>query len=237
MKENIILLHGALGSKEQLMELSTKLNDTFNVVVFDLEGHGKNQNKVEFDMKLFGRQIAKEMDERKIMRSHIFGFSMGGYAALQLATSDPDRVGDVICLGTKLEWSPAIAEKETSMLDKDKLQEKVPHYVDLLSKRHFDWKGLLYNTRKMMLDLGNGAALDATDFSIITSRVLLCVGEHDNMVSIDETKKTANEIPNGNLKILKNTAHPIEKLDMLMLSQIIENFICTKQHNHNSKII
>lgn len=236
MKEDIILLHGALGSMEQLIKLSNKLKDSYNVVLFDLNGHGRNESTADFDMEIFADQLLDEMDRRNINQSHFFGYSMGGYVALQLARTNPDRVGNIVCLGTKLEWSPEIAENENKMLDFKKLQEKVPHYAETLQKRHLDWKIVLQKTGSMMRNLGDGKAMKAEDFASIHSRVLLCVGEKDAMLSIVECRKYAAMIPNASWKILENTPHPIEKVDLQLLSGEIKTFIGKRTPYRNSKI-
>ena len=38
--QHLILLHGALGSKEQLQPLATTLQNTFHVHSFNFSGHG-----------------------------------------------------------------------------------------------------------------------------------------------------------------------------------------------------
>lgn len=233
--ENLILLHGALGSKSQFKELIKLLEPNFNVFAFDLEGHGKNEGEKEFSMMNFSQNVLDFMDDNQIGTSHFFGYSMGGYIALYMANEYPEKFGKIICLGTKLEWDPEIAKKEIRSLNVEKIKEKVPHFADELEKRHRDWRAVVNKTAKMMIGLGDGKGVLTENYSKIQHQVLLCLGEDDKMVSVDETRNTANLLPNGQWEILGNTPHPIEKIDKEKLSLLLENFISSNSKGWNEK--
>ena len=214
----LLLLHGAIGSSLQLVPLKSELEKHFtDVFLFDFPGHGgKKIQEENFSIKLFAENVLKFLDENKIQRVNIFGYSMGGYVALYLARCYPDRIGKIITLGTKLEWTEEIAAKEIKMLDPEKISQKIPAFADALQKRHSpeDWKMVLKKTAGMMMALGKNAELKKEDFLQIKNEILLTVGDRDNMVTKEETMEVYGFLSNGLFEILPGTPHPIEQVEV-----------------------
>lgn len=212
---HLLLLHGALGDKSQLKPFADSLNEDFKVHTLNFAGHGGASMPESFTIDRFADDVLTFMDENKIASAHIFGYSMGGYVALKLAKSHPQRVGKIFTLGTKLEWSPEVAQRETRMLDAAKIEEKVPAFATQLANRHApnDWKEVLRKTAEMMIALGN-SPLNSAFYESIANDVRLAVGDRDTMTSLDETASAFRQIPNASLIVLPQTPHPIEKVDI-----------------------
>lgn len=231
MKPNILLLHGALGSSADLDKLAAALSDDFAVHQIDFEGHGAFQSDAEFSMERFEKNAFDYLLDKDISFTHIFGYSMGGYVALNMALNGHDSIGSIITYGTKFDWAPESAAKEVKMLNPEKIQEKVPAFAALLKEKHAanDWKGVLRRTGDMMLGLGNGRALTDEQLGQIKQPIKICVGENDKMVSVGESRRTADLLSNGTLEIIEGGEHPIEKMDVAAMQQIVAEFT-----NHHS---
>ena len=225
--KKLLLLHGALGSKEQFVELKSLLKSEYTAHDFNFSGHGGKPIDCEFGNKLSAEDILNYLNENKIDRCSIFGYSMGGYAALYFAQKYPERVDKIMTLATKFNWTPTTAKQEVKMLNPDLIEAKVPHFAALLEKRHAptSWKKILQKTAAMMLALGNGGAFSEKDFASINCETLITVGDSDKMVSITESEKVANFIPKGKLSVLSSVQHPIEKVDKHLLTEAIKEFI------------
>lgn len=225
--KKLVLLHGALGSKEQLEELAYLLEKKFQVYTLNFSGHGDQPEKEAFSNDLFSDNIYQFLSENKIEKCHLFGYSMGGYVALYFANKYPDKIGKIITLATKFNWTPESAAKEIKMLNPNIIEEKVPKFAAVLKALHLanDWKIVLNKTAAMMLGLGNGKALKENDLRSIKNEVLIAVGDADKMVAVDESSWAAENLPNGKLLVLKGVEHPIEKVDRQDLSKVILNFI------------
>lgn len=226
-KKNIILMHGALGSRMQLEPLKARLSALFNVYDLNFEGHGGNPTDNNYSMDLFAGNLLEIFKNNNLDSAHLFGYSMGGYVALNFASHHPDLVENIITLATKFDWTQETAEKEVKMLDPEKIKEKVPRFAELLRERHapVDWEEVLRKTAWMMLDLGSGNHLDDEIFQKIKHKVLISIGDLDKMVSIEESEQVADLLPNGSLKVIEGCEHPIEKVDMKILASIITDFI------------
>ncbi|MDP2685905.1 MAG: alpha/beta hydrolase [Aequorivita sp.] len=230
MKIPILLLHGALGCKEQLVPLQEKLSLENEIFILDFEGHGKSKGKTDFSIELFTQNVVDFLKERKISKVAVFGYSMGGYVALNLASKHPDLVEKIITLGTKFDWTPTFAEKEIKMLNPETIQMKVPAFAERLKQLHGseNWKNVVLKTAKMMQDLGENPTLKEMDFQKIDTPTLICLGELDSMSTQVESKEVSNWLQNGQFHEIENLKHPIESAPIEKIAAIITNFLSQK---------
>ena len=215
MKEKLLLLHGALGSKKQFDAIKDALNEQFDVYDLNFEGHGGVQSDKEFSIQLFTENVIKFLEEKSIEKINIFGYSMGGYVALNTALKVPDSISKIVTLGTKFNWSIEAANKEVKMLNPDKIEEKVPQFANKLKEEHQpqDWKEVVSKTANMMLGLANGHKLKEEDLKKINHKVVIGIGSLDKMVSLEESENASKLLPNGSLNQLKDFKHPIDKVN------------------------
>ncbi len=226
----LILLHGALGSRDQFGHLKKLLSDHFQVYDLNFSGHGGGEVVEPFAMDVFVNDVLDLMRENNLEKANFFGYSMGGYVALNVAEKFPEKVAAIITLATKFKWDKESAEKEVQMLDPEKVVLKVPEFAATLSQRHGNhWKKVMINTGTMILGLGNGHAMTAEDFKCISCPVMIAVGDMDRMVTIEESQEVASQLKFGELKILEKVKHPLEGVDAELLSEIIVHFTNTKK--------
>ncbi len=231
---DLLLLHGAIGSSEQLLPLANKLKENFKVYTLDFTGHGASENTSDaFSIELFANDVVDWMSLNKITSINIFGYSMGGYVALYLAIQHPTKVKRVFTLATKFNWTPEIAQGQIKLLNPEKILEKLPAYAKILEHRHqlFNWKNVLEKTSAMMVDLGKNAPLNTYSLRSLNCPVLVAVGDNDKMVSIDETEQVCKDMPNAKFLIIPKTTHNIEEVDVLTLSSLLNNFFNATNNN------
>jgi pimeloyl-ACP methyl ester carboxylesterase len=225
--ENLILLHGALGSRAQMTGLRVLLSQDFTVYDFNFSGHGGEPGESPFSIDLFVGDTIAFMNAHQIQSASFFGYSMGGYVALKLAHDFPDRVHRVVTLGTKFQWDPGTAAKEVGMLNPEIVEQKVPAFATILAQRHQpgDWKVNMKKTADMMVDLGNGKAMTLQTLAEIPHPVMICVGTGDTMVTITESEFAAQHLKIGELNIIDGFKHPIEAIDQNVMARIITAFL------------
>jgi len=222
--KTLILLHGALGSREELKVLEEKLSPHFNLHLIEFEGHGQSPLNGEFSIPAFAAQVSGHIQKNNLAPANLFGYSMGGYVALYLASEQPNLIDSIITLGTKFNWTPESALKETRMLNPDVINEKVPKFGEYLSKLHGkdNWKVLLKRTADLMISLGDNELLSPR-FSAISNQCFLGRGSLDNMVSREETFKAVTAIPNASYFELEDMPHPLLKVSPELLSQKVRS--------------
>jgi len=226
--EKILLLHGAIGSREQLQPLANVLKNKYEVHTFNFEGHGGLSIPSEpFSIPFFAEQLLNYLQEQHTSKVNIFGYSMGGYVGMWIAKHHPEKINKLVTLATKFYWDPAVAENEIKFLDPEKILQKLPAFAETLQKRHVgqDWKSILDKTGTMLLELGNNNPLGLADYKTISLPCLLLLGDRDKMITTEETINVYKQLPNAEFGILPGTPHPIEQVNVEMLSFLIDQFI------------
>ena len=227
MKPNLILLHGALSDGHQFDSLKPILENDFTIHTLDFEGHGDRQaNGRPFRAEHHMQNILDYAEENGIDKLNLFGYSMGGYAALLLAARFPGRVASVFTLATKITWNREIAMRETAMLDAAKMQEKIPAFVETLKQRHtaLGWERVVEETVSLMNDLGENDYLNRQTLSAISCPVHIARGDKDRTVSQEECDLAAETISDAELELIPDAPHPFEKVDLLLLAESMRSF-------------
>jgi pimeloyl-ACP methyl ester carboxylesterase len=218
MEKYLILLHGALGSAAQLEPLKNELKGNYQVHSFNWIGHGGTPIPADMCMENLVDQLINYI-HREIppdAQLTLFGYSMGGYAALMLASRNIFPLQQIITLGTKLYWSPEIALKEIGMLNPETIEQKLPAFAKELELRHApqDWKKLMSATADLMTDLGANHYLKDEVLAGIEVPCKLMIGDRDKMMSLQETIEGYRKLSQASLSILPNTPHPIERVSL-----------------------
>jgi 2-succinyl-6-hydroxy-2,4-cyclohexadiene-1-carboxylate synthase len=106
----LILLHGFLGSSESYEDHIPSLSSFCNPITVDLLGHGKTEGSemhYRFAAKEQTADLVKLISEQIQYPVFLYGYSMGGRLALQIALNRPD-----LFLGLILESTTFGIEKE-----------------------------------------------------------------------------------------------------------------------------
>ena len=229
IEQPLLLLHGALYTAEEFKPITAALGTRVTPVPIEFFGHGSDSLRTDpFSIHAFANQVIDFLEINQIDRCKLFGFSMGGYVGLYMARFMPERIERVMTLGTKFDWRPETAAREVNMLDPDVIMQKVPRFAETLVKRHGEagWRGVLERTATMMSDLGATPELTMEDLTHIEIPVRIGLGDRDAMVSLEETIHAYRQLPNGELSLLPNSPHPLERVSTTLLCREILDFYC-----------
>ncbi len=209
---NIILLHGAIGTKKQMSSIKDALSTEHQVHAFDFPGHGEHPEMEQgFSIEVFENWV-KDAIHSLEGDVAILGYSLGGYVGLRLAAQLPDKVKAVMTFGTIFNWHPEQATKQIGMINPEKIKEKVPTFAAILEETHGDkWMKVLYHTHHLLEKLGAKPLLTEENLSQITCPCIISVGDRDALVTVEESYATYKLIPNAAFTVYANTGHPIEK--------------------------
>ena len=223
----VLLLHGALGAAATMAPLAERLTPHFTVHGLDFRGHGASPDPgVPLTMELLAEQVAAYVTAHGLAPARIFGHSLGGYVALQLAEARPALVSRVATLAMKLAWTPEISAQMRRQFDPATIRARAPRVADALAALHtgMGWEHLLPATSTMLDDLGARPRLTRDVFARITHPVRLGIGDRDTMVTIEETLDAYRALPAGELEVLPATPHPMERVDLDRLSRSLVAF-------------
>ena len=140
--ETLLLLPGLLGSLGQWQRFIQPLSAGFRVILMDLRGHGRSENKQPaLEPARMAQDIAGLLDHLGVEQVHVAGYSLGGYLGLMLHLSQPRRVCTLLLHATKFYWSgeavarmrqhPALAMELSELFDiLDDQADHVPEPLD-----------------------------------------------------------------------------------------------------------
>lgn len=215
-KKDLLLLHGAIGSKKQLDVLTERLVGDYKIHRFDFPGHGENANQSsQFSIHNFVNYLHNYILDNKLVKPSVFGYSMGGFVTLTLEAKE-QVFGDIMTLNTKFQWDRETAQKEKKMFIPDVIEQKVPHFADKLKLVHGEdnWARLLEYHRSMMDDISESNPLPDYLLQRIDTRVLISRSANDEMVTKPESENVVNLLNNSNYFELANSRHALEQMDI-----------------------
>lgn len=125
----LLLLHGFTGSIETMAGLSTALRHHFCVISIDLPGHGRTSVPDDSSWYTFSRcnsVLEGILDQLRIEKCLICGYSMGGRMGLLFAANCPSRVAAVVTIGA----SGGIEVEKDRRLRKEE-DEKLAAFIEL----------------------------------------------------------------------------------------------------------
>jgi len=109
-RPSILFLHGFMGDRRDFAPIISRLIDHYQCLTIDLPGHGKTQvvEEIEYGMESTAWAIVGVLDQLRISKCFLVGYSMGGRLALYLMVHFPERF-----MGTALESaSPGLRTEE-----------------------------------------------------------------------------------------------------------------------------
>lgn len=223
----LLLLHGALGDAETLTPLRARLaaSGVDAVHALDFEGHGRrtpSAHAVRLDR--FVADVIAWLEAHG--PAHLVGYSMGGYVALVAAARAPDHVCSVFTLGTKLRWSPDVANAAITQLDPEVMRAKVPAYAAQLATRHGDahWEQVVRGTAEALAALGADPLLTDAALAAIRCPVRVTLGDRDRTVPLEELRWLLERVPSASASVWPDTPHPLERAPLDALAVAIRAF-------------
>ena len=102
--EPLLLLHGNGEDCHYFFNQIVFFSQKYRVMALDTRGHGASpRGKAPFTLEQFARDLYDFMEEHKLEKANILGFSDGGNIALIFALEHPEKVNRLILNGANLE--------------------------------------------------------------------------------------------------------------------------------------
>ena len=198
--EPLILLHGNGEDHTIFDNVAKHFAKQYHVIAIDTRGHGKSPLGDEpFSLYQFAEDLNEFMNEQKIEKANILGFSDGGNIALIFASEYPEKVIKLIANGSNTKPSGIKPLVHLAMLFRYML-----YSVAAAFSGKFELKKALYY---IML---HEPHITKEELEQITAPTLVLVGTED-LIRESESKYIKKSIPNseivfvlGNHFIVKN---------------------------------
>ncbi|SHE13841.1 Arylesterase [Chlamydia abortus] len=102
----ILFIHPPLLTSANFNYQKADLSNDYQVVTFDIRGHGKSEpSRVPLDYTLIVEDIKQLMDELKIKKAYLCGYSTGGSIVLEAMLTYPERIMGGILISAMSEVS------------------------------------------------------------------------------------------------------------------------------------
>ena len=234
----IVFIHG-VGLTYEIWQPQLDFFKDYSNLSYDILGHGKSsltKQNISFDD--FSEQLIELIDELKIEKIHLIGFSIGSLIARNFATRYGERLRSLILLGSIYKRSEQQQKIVNERFDQAKKELKLSK---LALKRWFTDEYLeknpnTYEKITSILSANNMQNFlkvyelfvthkNDEDFNKIKAKTLIMTGEHDAGSTTAMSEELNKIIKDSQIKIINNGKHlcGIECADNVNLT--IKNFI------------
>ncbi|MGA7677394.1 MAG: alpha/beta fold hydrolase [Dehalococcoidia bacterium] len=253
--EALLLIMGYGAYSGHWAPLIPPLSQEYRVISFDNRGTGRSDKpNIPYTIKMMADDARGLLDVIGIGSAHVFGISMGGMIAQELALNYPDKVkslmlGCTFCGGTKAiqptpealaflinpEMGKLSVEEQARVAVPwlwtqefiDKNPEAVEMYVAITSEYPTPTHGFACQAQAV-------ATHDTYErLPQITAPTLVIVGDADRIIPAENSKILASRIPNAEMVILKNAGHGFFGEAAAETDRIILDFL--RRHSRGKK--
>ncbi len=217
----LVLLHGGLMTIElNFGVVLPALAERHRVIAIELQGHGRTADVARPPSFIdFAADVVALLDHLGIERTDVFGFSVGGLTAYELAISYPDRLRRAVVASADHRNDRGGESEPARLPTQDDFQAMRDAYVarapnpdafDVVAERT---SGLVQSFTGWTDDQVRGIELP----------VLILVGDTD-FIYVENAAEAVRLLPQGQLAVLPGTTH-MELTRSTLLAPIIEAFL------------
>ena len=213
----IVFIHG-VGLTYEIWQPQLDFFKNYSTISYDILGHGKSSlTKKNINFDDFSDQIIELINELKVDKIHLVGFSIGSLIARNFATKYNDRLQSLILLGSIYKRSEQQQEIVNQRFEQAKKELKLSRQA---LKRWFTDKYLENNpdTYEKISSILSGNNMvnflkvyelfvkhkNDENFEKINAKTLIMTGELDIGSTIEMSKQLNNVIKDSELKIIKS---------------------------------
>ncbi|AEG00084.1 alpha/beta fold hydrolase [Methylomonas methanica] len=222
----VLLLHGGLSNKlSWYSQLPWLVEKGRQVILIDTRGHGEStQGDAELNYQTFADDTLQVLDELKIARTDIIGWSDGGIIALLLGLEAPQRVDKIVAISANFHPSGLIADNSPA--------SRPARNVRLLSWLRGLWSYLTERNGNLEARLKQlwhvEPQLSQTDLQAITAPTLVITGEND-IIDLPHSSQMAQMLGNAKIDILLDAGHAAPVTHAKQVNRLLASFLDIEQ--------
>jgi pimeloyl-ACP methyl ester carboxylesterase len=200
----VVLLHGGLANSDYWGLQVKALAARHRVITLDSRGHGRSSRDARpFGYDLMADDVVAVLDQLKIPKADIVGWSDGAILGLDLAQRHPTRVGKVFAFAANSQTSGVKDNVDKDPTFAAYIERAGKEYAKL-SPTPKEYDAFVEQISHMWASQPNWS--DA-DLGKIRTPVLIVDGDRDEAIKRDHTEYLAATIPGAGLLILPNASH------------------------------
>jgi pimeloyl-ACP methyl ester carboxylesterase len=235
----LVLVHGFLGSSDMWEPQINFFKDNFRVIAPALPGFGNSSainscNSIE----CMAKTILSLLEKKEIKNFNLLGHSMGGMIVQEMTKLAGDKILKLICYGTgPIGNIPGRFET----IDQSRKKLKINGLNDTAYRIAKTWFIEEDKAKYFYLcnEAGKKTSIEAADNGLVAMKnwngvtnlknikieTLIVWGDQDKAYNFNQVKTLNDNIPNGDLKVMKGCSHNahLEKPDEF--NTIVEEFL------------
>ncbi|WIO74787.1 alpha/beta fold hydrolase [Porticoccaceae bacterium LTM1] len=240
--KHVILVHGLFGMSDNLMALAKVLEDTYHVHRLDLRNHGRSERSDSMVLTDMAADIARYMEQQQIAKAVLFGHSLGGKVAMQLALEHhPALIGFVIADIAPVQYESRHNDvfKALNAIDLSAIKSRndadqvMAEYVSETSLRQFLLKNLYRSENREfawkinlpVLTERYSEALKPPQGEPCQMPTLFIKGEKSDYITTEHTEVIKRLFPNLHFKMISDTGHWLHAEKPELFNRIVRRFI------------
>lgn len=216
------------------------LSKNFKTIIFDNRGVGKtNDTDVDYAFKTLADDTIGLMDALKIKQAHVFGLSMGGKIAQEIAISYPNKVKKLILCSTMCGGYQAVIPSR-EVIDKVLKGVSDPEEIaslvltkEFIENNPAEVEKMIQIVKKTPISKESALRQDKAGkkfksfkrLKMIENPTLIMHGKKDILVVPENGELLEKLIPNAKLVYFKNSAHSIYAEEPDLFIEILLEFL------------
>ncbi len=224
--KHILILHGFLGSGDNWISVSRKLNDIgFTIHLIDQRNHGRSFHSEKFDYELMCEDLFNYIEYYNIINPILIGHSMGGKTAMRFSLKNPELIHKLIILDTSPREYPVLHQaiidslKEIDLSNyntRNSVDDKLKESIKQKDLRNFLMKNIYrtndgklnyrFNLRSLSKNIGNIGKKIESD-NQFTAEVIFIKGENSEYINESDKESINILFPNSKFYIIPNAGH------------------------------
>lgn len=240
--DHVILIHGLLGSLENLNMVAKPLSEHFTVTNLDVRNHGSSPQLPEMNYDELAKDVLETMAHLSIDNAIVLGHSMGGKIAMQLALNHPNKVSQLIVADiSPVQYPPHHQEilKGLAAIDLATISSRkdadatLSHYVNEAGVRQFLLRnltkteaGFAFRCHLENITLGYSEVMKGyKGTNSFDKPALFIKGGNSQYITQEHQSIIGTLFPNAKAKIIQGAGHWLHAEKTVAFCKIVENFI------------
>lgn len=201
----VLLLHGGLANSNYWSDVIPLLvQGHHKVIVADSRGHGRSTRSAkDYSYDLMASDVVALLDNLKIGKTDLVGWSDGGIIGLDIAMQHPERLRRLFAYGANSDPSGLRENMDSNPTWAVFVKRGRDEYA-ALSPTPKDYDRFRAQIEKMWDQQPNWSAQQLAQISV---RTAIADGAHDEAIKREHTEYLARAIPRARLVILDDCSH------------------------------
>ncbi|MFX1472676.1 MAG: alpha/beta fold hydrolase [Promethearchaeota archaeon] len=239
--EAIVFVHGAAGSHDNWRPQVKHLSDRFEVVTYDIRGHGKSSGSDrKYSCELFADDLNGLITALELERPVVCGLSLGGMIAQQYAVRHQSGLAGLVLADTAVASALTLSDKLQKWmfpvsLVKWYIRRKTPEDYARWSFKYFDMKDdvreyLIQEQLRMdqteflkLMDAIYGFKL--LDLASIKVPTLVVLGENERKAVFPHADKMIELIEGSRKVVIPDAGHASNLENPTEFNRVLDEFL------------